>query len=66
MAIEVSSGHNRDVKKATLKRAAKSPKNAPKLKKMKKIKIDARDDAIYKKYCCTKYHIKDPPQGELL
>ncbi|XBI41333.1 hypothetical protein VPH35_125805 [Triticum aestivum] len=33
---------------------------------MKKIKIDATDDAIYKQYCCTKYHIKDPPQGELL
>lgn len=66
VVIEVSSGRNPDVKKPTLKRAAKSPEFAPKLKKMKKIKVDASDDAIYKQYCCTNYHIKDPPEGEPL
>ncbi|XBI36246.1 hypothetical protein VPH35_121794 [Triticum aestivum] len=33
---------------------------------MKKIKVNAFDDAIYKQYCCTNYHIKDPPEGEPL
>uniref|UniRef100_A0A8R7Q3E6 Uncharacterized protein n=1 Tax=Triticum urartu TaxID=4572 RepID=A0A8R7Q3E6_TRIUA len=31
---------------------------------MKKIKIDAIEDAIYQRYCCTNYRIKDPPEGE--
>jgi hypothetical protein len=64
--IEVSSRGKRDVKKPTLKRAAKSPENVPKLKRMKKVKVNASDDAIYKQYCCTNYHIKDPPEGEPL
>ncbi|KAI5006025.1 hypothetical protein ZWY2020_033268 [Hordeum vulgare] len=33
---------------------------------MKKKKIDAMDDAIYQRYCCTNYKIKDPPRGEPL
>ena len=45
---------------------AKSPENTPKLKRMKKIKVNASDDAIYKQYCYTNYHIKDPPEGEPL
>ena len=64
--IEVSKGGKRDAKKPTHKRVAKSPENAPKLKRMKKIKVNASDDAIYKQYCCTNYHIKDPPEGEPL
>ncbi|XBI36357.1 hypothetical protein VPH35_121884 [Triticum aestivum] len=48
VVIEVSSGGKRDAKKPTLKRVAKLPENAPKLKRMKKIKVNASDDAIYK------------------
>ena len=66
VVIEVSRGGKRDAKKPTHKRVAKSPENAPKLKRMKKIKVNASDDAIYKQYCCTNYHIKDPPEGEPL
>ena len=66
VVIEVSSGGKRNAKNPTLKRVAKSAENAPKLKRMKKIKVNASDDAIYKEYCCTNYHIKDPPEGEPL
>lgn len=49
VVIDVSTGKQKEhVKKPTLKRAAQSPGNAPKLKKMKKVIVDASDDAIYK------------------
>lgn len=55
MVVEVSSGRSPDEKKPTRKRAAKSPESVPKLKKMKKIKVDASDDAIYQQYFCAHY-----------
>ena len=66
VVVEVSSGRSLVEKKAKLKRAATMPEATPKLKKMKDIKVDATDDAIYKQYCCTHYQIKDPPEGEPL
>ncbi|KAI4968009.1 hypothetical protein ZWY2020_002844 [Hordeum vulgare] len=64
--VEVSSGRGHDQKHPTLKRAAPTEPTAAKLPKMKKKKIDAMDDAIYQRYCCTNYKIKDPPRGEPL
>ena len=64
--VEVSSGQGHDQKHPTLKRAAPTETTAAKLPKMKKKKIDAMDDAIYQRYCCTNYKIKDPPRGEPL
>ncbi|XP_044950957.1 uncharacterized protein LOC123401263 [Hordeum vulgare subsp. vulgare] len=64
--VEVSSGQGHDQKHPTLKRAAPTESTAAKLPKMKKKKIDAMDDAIYQRYCCTNYKIKDPPRGEPL
>lgn len=64
--VEVSSGRGHDQKHPTLKRAAPTETTAAKLPKMKKKKIDAMDDAIYQRYCCTNYKIKDPPRGEPL
>ncbi|KAI5001003.1 hypothetical protein ZWY2020_010962 [Hordeum vulgare] len=64
--VEVSSGQGHDQKHPTLKRAAATESTAAKLPKMKKKKIDAMDDAIYQRYCCTNYKIKDPPRGEPL
>ncbi|KAI4977512.1 hypothetical protein ZWY2020_059649 [Hordeum vulgare] len=64
--VEVSSGQGHDQKHPTLKRAAPTESTATKLPKMKKEKIDAMDDAIYQRYCCTNYKIKDPPRGEPL
>ena len=66
VVVEVSSGLSHVEKKRTLKRAATSPETGRKLKKMKKLKVDATDDAIYKQYCCTNYQIKNPPEGEPL
>ena len=45
--IEVNSGQSHDGKKPTLKRVAPPAPSACKLRKMKKVKIDATDDAIY-------------------
>uniref|UniRef100_A0A8I6YDM8 Ubiquitin-like protease family profile domain-containing protein n=1 Tax=Hordeum vulgare subsp. vulgare TaxID=112509 RepID=A0A8I6YDM8_HORVV len=64
--VEVSSGQGHDQKHPTLKRVAPTETTAAKLPKMKKKKIDAMDDAIYQRYCCTNYKIKDPPRGEPL
>uniref|UniRef100_A0A8I6XZT9 Uncharacterized protein n=1 Tax=Hordeum vulgare subsp. vulgare TaxID=112509 RepID=A0A8I6XZT9_HORVV len=64
--VEVSSGRGHDQKHPTLKRAAPTEPTAAKFPKMKKKKIDAMDDAIYQRYCCTNYKIKDPPRGEPL
>ncbi|XP_044965093.1 uncharacterized protein LOC123425453 [Hordeum vulgare subsp. vulgare] len=64
--VGVSSGQGHDQKHPTLKKAAPTETTAAKLPKMKKKKIDAMDDAIYQRYCCTNYKIKDPPRGEPL
>ncbi|KAE8816784.1 hypothetical protein D1007_05815 [Hordeum vulgare] len=64
--VEVSSGRGHDQKHPTLKRVVPTEPTAAKLPKMKKKKIDAMDDAMYQRYCCTNYKIKDPPRGEPL
>ncbi|KAE8812747.1 hypothetical protein D1007_10072 [Hordeum vulgare] len=64
--VEVSSGRGHDQKHPTLQRDAPTEPTAAKLPKMKRKKIDAMDDAIYQRYRCTNYKIKDPPRGEPL
>lgn len=53
--VEASSnGHNGLVKKAVKKRTAQPPDGVP---KMKRIKIDRKDDALYQQYVLSRYKI---------
>ena len=52
--IEANRGSSAHVKKAVKKRMAQPPDDVP---KMKRIKIDRKDDALYQQYVMSRYKI---------
>lgn len=62
--VEASSnGHNGLVKKAVKKRTAQPPDGVP---KMKRIKIDRKDDALYQQYVLSRYKIPRAKKDQVI
>lgn len=59
--VEASSGRSGHVKMAVKKRKAQPPDGVP---KMKKIKIDRKDDALYQQYVMSRYKIPKPKKDQ--